>query len=49
MSYHKHERDHAKDLGSKGLSSHEGSDGNGLSERIEKYVEWDGAIVGFLL
>ena len=37
-------KDHAKDLGSKGLSSHEGSDGNGLSERIEKYVEWDGAI-----
>ena len=37
-------KDHARDLGSKGLSSHEGSDGNGLSERIEKYVEWDGAI-----
>ena len=34
-------KDHAKDLGSKGLSSHEGSDGNGLSERIEKYIEWD--------
>ena len=37
-------KDHAKDLGSKGLSSHESSDGNGLSERIEKYIEWDGAI-----
>ena len=37
-------KDHAKDIGSKGLSSHEGSDGNGLCERIEKYVEWDGAI-----
>ena len=37
-------KDHAKDIGSKGLSSHEGSDGNGLCERVEKYVEWDGAI-----
>ena len=37
-------KDHAKDIGSKGLSSHEGSDGNGLSERIEKYIEWDGAV-----
>jgi hypothetical protein len=37
-------KDHAKDIGSKGLSSHESSDGNGLCERIEKYVEWDGAI-----
>jgi hypothetical protein len=32
-------KDHAKDIGSKGLSSHESSDGNGLCERIEKYVE----------
>ena len=37
-------KDHAKDLGSKGQSSHEGSDGSGLSERIEKYIEWDGAV-----
>ena len=37
-------KDHSKDIGSKGLSSHEGSDGNGLSERIEKYIEWDGAV-----
>lgn len=37
-------KEHAKDLGNKGLSTHEGSDGNGLCERIEKYVEWDGAI-----
>ena len=32
-------KDHAKDIGSKGLSSHEGSDGKGLCERIEKYTE----------
>jgi hypothetical protein len=37
-------KDHCIDIGSKGLSSHEGSDGNGISERIEKYIEWDGAI-----
>ena len=37
-------KDHAIDLGSKGLSSHEGSDGSSISDRIEKYIEWDGAI-----
>ena len=37
-------KDHATDIGSKGLSSHEGSDGNGICERVEKYIEWDGAI-----
>lgn len=36
--------DHANDIGSKGLSSHEGSDGNGISDRIERYIEWDKAI-----
>lgn len=36
--------DHVYDIGSKGLSSHEGSDGNGISDRIERYIEWDGAI-----
>ena len=36
--------DHASDIGSKGLSTHEGSNGKGLCERIEKYIEWDGAI-----
>lgn len=36
--------DHARDLGSKGLSSHEGSDGSTLCDRIERYTEWDGAI-----
>ena len=37
-------KDHAIDIGSKGLSSHEGSDGSGISERVEKYIEWDGAL-----
>ena len=37
-------KDHAMDIGSKGLSSHEGSDGSGISDRVEKYIEWDGAI-----
>ena len=37
-------KDHAKDIGSKGLSSHEGSDGKGLCERIEKYTEWNWSI-----
>ena len=36
-------KDHAHDLGVKGLTSHEGSDGKNISERIEKYCEWDGA------
>ena len=30
---------HAKDKGSRWLSSHEESDGNGLCGRIEKYIE----------
>ena len=37
-------RDHALDIGEKGLTSHEGSDNLIISERIEKYLEWDGAI-----
>ena len=36
-------RDHALDIGSKGLTTHEGSDDLNVSDRIEKYVEWDGA------
>lgn len=34
--------DHAEDIGGKGLTAHEGSDGSDVSERIERYVEWDG-------
>jgi uncharacterized protein YkwD len=36
--------DHAKDIGSQGSYNHEGSDGSLLSDRIEKYIEWDGSI-----
>ena len=35
--------DHATDIGSNGLFSHESSDGKNTAERIEKYIEWDGA------
>lgn len=33
-----------KDIGPKGLTSHETSDGKGLTDRIELFCEWDGAI-----
>ena len=36
-------RDHVDDIGPKGLTTHEGSDGKNLSDRIERYGEWDGA------
>ena len=36
--------DHAKDIGINNLSSHKGSNGNNINERIEKNIEWDGAI-----
>ena len=35
--------DHALDIGQYGLTSHEGSRDSTLYERIEKYIEWDGA------
>lgn len=35
-------RDHAKDIGAKGLVSHDGSDGSNVSDRIERYCEWEG-------
>lgn len=35
-------KDHAKDIGSKGLISHDGSDGSNVSDRIERYSEWEG-------
>ena len=37
-------KDHVEDIGPKGITTHEGSDGKNLSDRIEKYCEWDGAI-----
>ena len=36
--------DHANDIGKQGLHNHEGSNGSLLSDRIEKYTEWEGAI-----
>jgi len=33
--------DHLKDIGPKGLCTHDGSDGSNPSDRIEKYCEWD--------
>lgn len=35
--------DHVKDIGQKGLFSHESSDGKNVSERLEKYLEWENA------
>ena len=37
-------KDHVHDIGVKGLTTHEGSDGKNISDRIEKYCEWDGAL-----
>ena len=37
-------RDHISDIGPKGLMSHEGSDGTNITDRVEKYCEWDGII-----
>jgi hypothetical protein len=36
--------DHVKDIGKKGLSSHEGSDGSTVTSRIERYCEWDTSV-----
>lgn len=35
--------DHVKDIGPKGLLSHDGTDGRSVSERVEQYCEWDHA------
>ena len=37
-------RDHVNDIGPKGLISHQGSDGKNITDRIEKYCEWDGIV-----
>jgi uncharacterized protein YkwD len=36
--------DHVKDIGRRGLSSHEGSDGSTVTSRIERYCEWDTSV-----
>jgi uncharacterized protein YkwD len=35
--------DHVADIGPKGIVSHDSSDGKNVSDRIERYCEWDGA------
>jgi hypothetical protein len=35
--------DHVKDIGPKGLLSHDGTDGRSVSERVEQYCEWNQA------
>ena len=37
-------RDHIADIGPKGLTTHQGSDGSNITDRIEKYCEWDGIV-----
>ena len=37
-------RDHIADIGHKGLTDHIGSDGSNITDRIEKYCEWDGIV-----
>ena len=37
-------RDHVADIGPKGLTDHIGSDGSNITDRIEKYCEWDGIV-----
>lgn len=36
--------DHIEDVGPKGVTSHESSDGRNVSDRIERYCEWDGVL-----
>jgi uncharacterized protein YkwD len=35
-------QDHVNDIGPKGAVSHEGADGKNVSDRIERYIEWEG-------
>lgn len=37
-------RDHASDIGPKGLASHTGSDGSNIGERLDRYGKWMGKI-----
>ena len=37
-------KDHINDIGPLGVSSHDSSDGKNVSDRIERYCEWDGVL-----
>lgn len=37
-------RDHADDIGPKGITGHTGSDGSSMTDRIERYGDWMGHI-----
>ena len=37
-------RDHAEDTGPKGITGHDGSDGSSMSDRVERYCEWEGGL-----
>ena len=37
-------KDHIEDIGPKGMTTHEGSERSNISDRLEKYCEWDGSI-----
>lgn len=37
-------RDHANDIGPKGIVGHSGSDGSTMTDRIERYGEWMGHV-----
>lgn len=38
-------RAHCNDIGFKGISSHEGTDGSSVMDRIERFCEWGGCIL----
>ena len=37
-------QDHADDTGPKGITGHDGTDGSSMSDRIERYCEWEGGL-----
>ena len=37
-------QDHCRDIGKRGVASHEGIDGTRMCDRIDKYGEWEVSI-----